>query len=380
MTPAGSLDLAADIVDLTAALVDVPSESFHEGRLADAVEAALVAEPHLVVRRMGDNIVARTDLGRSERVILAGHLDTVPAHGNERAVLVGAGEAVPVVGLDGLGVAAEERLYGLGACDMKGGVAVALSCAHAVPEPSRDVIYVFYAAEEVAAVHNGLGHLVRDRAQWLAGADMAILMEPSDGQVEAGCQGTLRVRATARGRRSHSARSWMGVNAVHAAGVLLQRLADYVPQQVPIDGLVYREGLSAVGIAGGVAGNVIPDECVVTVNYRFAPDKSEGQALEHVAQVCDGFELEVEDSSPGALPGLSQPAVGAFLAATGVRPAPKFGWTDVARFSALGLPALNFGPGDPSLAHTQEEHVPTEQLRRVRRVMGTWLGERVGGA
>lgn len=374
MTPVVPLDLAADVVDLAAALVDVPSESFHEGALADAVAAALAAEAHLQVRRLGDNIVAHTQLGRPERVIVAGHLDTVPANGNGRAVLVPAGGAVPVTGVDGADVAADERLYGLGSCDMKGGVAVALSCAHAIPEPSRDVTYVFYAAEEVAAVHNGLGHLVRDRPEWLGGADLGILMEPSNGQVEAGCQGTLRVRATARGRRSHSARSWMGVNAVHAAGELLARLADYVPQQVDIDGLVYREGLSAVRIAGGVAGNVIPDECVVTINYRFAPDKSPEQALAHVAEVCSGFELEVEDSSPGALPGLGQSAVQEFLASTGTRPAPKYGWTDVARFSELGIPALNFGPGDPSLAHTAEEHVPVEQLRRVRRLMGEWLG------
>ncbi|MFM2437845.1 MAG: hypothetical protein RLZ55_659 [Actinomycetota bacterium] len=386
MTATAPLDLAADIVDLTSALVDVPSETFHEGPLADAVERALRAEDHLRVERLGDNIVARTDLGRRERVIVAGHLDTVPAHGNDRAVLVPAGAAVPVLGLDGMGIAPEQRLYGLGSCDMKGGVAVALSCARMIREPVRDVTYVFYAAEEVAAVHNGLGHLVRDRPEWLAGADLAILMEPSRGEVEAGCQGTLRVRAKASGRRAHSARSWMGLNAVHAVGGLLQRLADYQPRRVDIDGLVYREGLSAVGITGGVAGNVIPDECVVTINYRFAPDRSEAEALAHVAEVCDGFELEVDDSSPGALPGLDQPAVQGFLAATGARPAPKYGWTDVARFSALGLPALNYGPGDPSLAHTAEEHVATDQLRRVRDVMGSWLaGEandegRPGGA
>lgn len=373
MTAAAPLDLAADVVDLTAALVNVPSETFHEGPLSDAVAAALVAAGHLRVERLGDNIVARTELGRGQRVIVAGHLDTVPAHGNDRALLVPAGATVPVLGLDGVEIAPEQRLYGLGSCDMKGGVAVALSCAHAIREPVRDVTYVFYAAEEVAAEHNGLGHLVRDRPEWLAGATMAILMEPSGGEVEAGCQGTLRVRATARGRRAHSARSWMGVNAVHAAGVLLRRLADYSPRQVEIDGLVYREGLSAVGISGGVAGNVIPDECVVTINYRFAPSQSEGEALAHVAELCDGFELEVEDSSPGALPGLLQPAVQDFLAATGTRPAPKYGWTDVARFSALGLPALNFGPGDPSVAHTAEEYVATEQLRRVRAVMGSWL-------
>lgn len=380
MTPSAPLDLAADVVALTAALVDVPSESFAEAHLADLVQAALAPLPHLRVERLGDTVVASTNQGLPERVIVAGHLDTVPAANNGRAILVPVGAPVPRVGLDGSATAAEERLYGLGSCDMKGGVAVALKCAHDLSHTSRDVTYVFYACEEVAAVHNGLAAVVSERPDLLDGADMAVLMEPSDAGVEAGCQGTLRVAVITRGRRAHSARSWLGDNAVHAAGEVLRRLDAYAPEQVQVDGLTYREGLNAVLISGGVAGNVIPDECTVTVNYRFAPVRSQDQALAHVHEVFEGFDVVLEDSAPGALPGLDLPAVRDFLAATGTSPKPKFGWTDVARFTALGVPALNFGPGDPSLAHTADEHVPTAQLRSVHRTMAAWLGATPAGA
>ncbi len=373
MSPDTPLDLAADIVELTAALVDVPSESFHETTLADSVEAALRRLPHLHVTRIGDSIVARTEQGRAQRVIIAGHLDTVPAAGNDHATLVRAGEPVPVVGRDGHVTATEDLLYGLGSCDMKGGVAVALSCAHSLIHTTRDVTYVFYACEEVAAVHNELGRIVAERPDLLADADMAVLMEPSNAGVEAGCQGTLRVAVTTRGRRAHSARSWLGDNAVHQAGEILRRLDAYSPAQVDIDGLIYREGLNAVLISGGVAGNVIPDECTVTVNYRFAPSTTEAAALHHVREVFEGFDVALEDTAAGALPGLDRDAVAEFIAATGSPPRPKYGWTDVSRFTAVGLPALNFGPGDPSLAHTVDEHVPVAQLESVRDAMFRWL-------
>lgn len=367
------LDLSGDVVALTAALVDIPSESYQEGALADLVEAALRRLPHLVVTRIGDNVVARTETGAAERVILAGHLDTVPANGNERAILVPVGGTVPVLGPDGEPLATEESLYGLGSCDMKGGVAVALHCAATVEKPSRDVTYVFYAREEVVASVSGLGEVLAAAPDLLDDAALAILLEPSNAGVEAGCQGTLRANVTVRGRRAHSARSWMGANAVHAAGEILNRLASYQAAEVDIDGLVYREGLNAVGINGGVAGNVIPDECTVTVNYRFAPNQSVEQAQAHVEAVFDGFEVSIEDSAAGALPGLSLPAVAQFLTLAGVEPAPKFGWTDVARFAALGMPALNFGPGDPRFAHTAEEHVPTADIRSVADTLRNWL-------
>ena len=339
---------------LAVQLVDIPSESRHEGPLADAVETALRSAGQLTVSRHRNTVVARTSLGRSERVLIGGHLDTVPEHGN-----------LPHRIDDGL-------LYGLGACDMKGGVAVALSLAASIDAPVRDVTYVFYECEEVDASLNGLQHLADERPELLQ-ADLAILMEPSDAGIEAGCQGTLRVEVTATGARAHSARSWLGSNAVHAAGEILDRLRDYQPRRPVVDGLEYREGLNAVSIVGGVAGNVIPDTCVVTVNYRFAPDRSVDEAVAHVREVFDGFAVAVVDAAPGARPGLDRPAAADFVRAVGETPRPKFGWTDVARFSGLGVPAINFGPGNPALAHTRYEHVPIAQIQSCETRMRSWL-------
>lgn len=348
------LDLGADVVNLTAALVDIPSESRHEQRIADEVEAALRQLDHVQVTRFGNTVVARTDLGRAQRVVLGGHLDTVPAADNLPHRIDG------------------DNLYGLGSNDMKGGVAVALRCAHELREPSRDVTYVFYECEEIDDEANGLRRLAEVHPEFLQ-ADFAVLMEPSDAGVEAGCQGTLRAHVRTSGERAHSARSWLGRNAIHAAADILNRLERYTPRTPVIDGLTYREGMNAVGIEGGVATNVIPDACEVTVNYRYAPDRSPQEALAHVHEVFDGYPLEVVDNSPGALPGLSHPAAQAFLKATGAVPRPKFGWTDVSRFSALGVPAVNFGPGDPSLAHTRGEYVPIEHLQRCEQQMLEWL-------
>ncbi len=349
-----ALDLSADVVALTAALIDVASESHDEAHIADLVERALTGLAHLKVDRHGNTLVARTDLGRSERVLIGGHLDTVPSAGNLPHHFEG------------------ELLFGLGSCDMKGGVAVALSLAYELSEPTRDVTYVFYEGEEVASQFNGLQHLADHQPELLT-ADLAILMEPSNSGIEAGCQGTLRAEITIAGTRAHSARSWMGVNAVHGAVDVLQRLADYVPECPTVDGLEYREGLNAVGIAGGIAGNVIPDSCMVTVNYRFAPSKTVDEAIAHVRQVFDGYEVIVVDVAPGARPGLDRPAAADFVTAVGAEPQPKFGWTDVARFSALGTPALNFGPGNPVLAHASNEHVEVAQIRSCRELLHRWL-------
>ena len=354
MTQTPSLDLGAGAVRLAIALVDIPSESRNEGPLADAVEAALSQVDHLTVFRHGNTVVARTMLDRAERVLIGGHLDTVPEHGN-----------LPHRIEDGL-------LFGLGSCDMKGGVAVALSLAATVAEPTRDVTFVFYECEEVDASLNGLQQLA-DHHPDLLEADLAILMEPSDAGIEAGCQGTLRVDVAARGSRAHSARSWLGSNAIHSAGEIIDRLRAYEPRQPVVDGLQYREGLNAVGIRGGVAGNVIPDECVVTVNFRFAPDRSLDEAVAHVREVFHGFDVMVMDGAPGAMPGLDRQAAADFVRAVGATPRPKFGWTDVARFSGLGVPALNFGPGDPALAHTRNEHVPLAQIESCEARMRGWL-------
>ena len=348
------LDPTADVVALTAALVDIPSESRHEAEIADAVEAVLREAPHLDVVRDGHTLVARTHLGRDSRVVIAGHLDTVPANDNFPSRLDG------------------DLLWGLGSCDMLGGVAVALRAAVHLSAPVRDVTYVFYEAEEIEATANGLGRLARTRPELLDG-EFAILMEPSNGVIEAGCQGSLRVDVVARGERAHAARSWMGDNAVHRLAPALQRLVDHRPRTPVIDGLTYHEGINAVGVSGGVASNVIPDEARLSVNYRFAPDRSEQEALAYLHTLFDGYDVVVTDSSPGALPGLDRPAAAAFVEAMGVEVNPKFGWTDVAQFSLLGVPAVNFGPGDPLLAHKKDEHVPVAQLRAVEQRLHAWL-------
>ena len=349
-----ALDLATDGVTLTAALCDVPSVSGDEGPLADAVEAALRGLGHLEVLRDGDAVVARTRLGRPERVVLAGHLDTVPIADN-----------LPTRLVDGV-------LHGRGTVDMKGGVAVQLRIAATVPEPTRDVTFVFYDHEEVDAASNGLGRLARAHPDWIA-ADFAVLLEPTSAVVEGGCNGTLRVEVTTRGVAAHSARAWRGHNAIHDAGRVLARLEAYAPREVDVDGLVYREGLNAVTIHGGIANNVIPDRCVVAVNYRFAPDRSLAQAEAHVREVLDGFEVAVVDGSAGARPGLDHPAAAAFVAAVGGEPKPKYGWTDVARFSALGVPAVNYGPGDALLAHADDERCPAADIARCEQALHAWL-------
>jgi succinyl-diaminopimelate desuccinylase len=260
---------------------------------------------------------------------------------------------------------------------MKSGVAVQLRlAAHFGASPEllgRDVTWVFYDGEEVESARNGLGRVARNRPE-LLDADFAVLLEPSNGVVEGGCNGTLRVDVTARGQTAHSARSWLGHNAIHEAAAILTRLAEYQAREVEVEGLVYREGLNAVGIRGGIAGNVVPDECVVSVNYRFAPSTSVEQALDHVRDVFSGYAVVLTDAAPGARPGLDQPAAQAFLAVVGEAPRPKYGWTDVSRFSALGVPAVNFGPGDPNLAHKDDEHCPVEQIRHCEAVLRGWLG------
>jgi succinyl-diaminopimelate desuccinylase len=255
---------------------------------------------------------------------------------------------------------------------MKAGLAVMLRLAAALPEPARDVTYLFYDNEETEAARNGLARLTQKQPDWLAG-DLAILMEPTANQVEAGCQGTLRVLVVVPGRRAHSARGWLGDNAIHKAGDVLIRLAAYQPRRVVIDHCEYREGLNAVRIEGGVSGNVVPDRCTVTVNYRFAPDRTEPDALAHVQEVLAPFECVLTDSAPGAMPGLSAPAAQEFVAAVGGTPVAKLGWTDVARFAALGVPAVNFGPGDPNVAHTRDEYVDTALIGECERALRGYL-------
>jgi len=348
------VDLHLDGAALTVQLVDTRSVSGEEGPIADAIEDALRALPHLTVHRDGNAIVARTMLGRPERVILAGHVDTVPVAGNLPARVEG------------------PRLYGCGTTDMKSGVAVQLRLAAGLTAPGRDVTYVFYDCEEVAADRNGLLRLSRNSPELLAG-DFAVLMEPSSAEIEGGCQGTLRAEVTVAGQRAHTARSWMGRNAIHEAGAVLDVLRGYTPREPDVDGLRYHEGLNAVGISGGVAGNVVPDECAVTVNYRFAPDISGEQAAEHVRSVFSAWPVTVLDVADGARPGLRQPAAAEFVAAVGGTPRAKLGWTDVARFSALGIPAVNYGPGISEIAHTPDEYVEIAKIAECESRLRAWL-------
>ncbi len=357
-TTSPPLDLSTDAVTLTRVICDIESVSGNERELADAVEGALRALPWLEVLRDGDAVVARTNLGRAERVVIAGHLDTVPVAANLPTWTEGSGDDLVV--------------HGRGTVDMKGGVAVQLKVAATTPEPTRDVTWVFYDHEEVEGFRNGLGRLARDHADWIEG-DFAVLCEPTAAGVEGGCQGTMRVDLTLPGVAAHTARSWMGHNAIHDAGHVLTRLQAYEPRRVVVEGLEYREGLNAVGILGGIAGNVVPDLCVVTVNYRFAPDRSVEDAEAHLREVFTGFDVTVTDAAPGARPGLDHPAAAAFVERVGRPPAAKFGWTDVSRFTALGIPAVNYGPGDPLLAHKDDERCPAVQILECERVLREWL-------
>ncbi|ANN98407.1 Probable succinyl-diaminopimelate desuccinylase [Mycobacteroides abscessus subsp. massiliense] len=351
-----ALELAGDPIALTAALVDIPSESRHEAQIADAVEVALREQTSgFEVIRNGNAVLARTNNGLGTRVMLAGHLDTVPAADNVPSRHEG------------------EILYGCGTVDMKSGDAVFLHLAATVT-PRVDLTLVFYDCEEIESSANGLGRIERELPDWLD-ADLAILGEPTAGLIEAGCQGTLRVVIRAGGTRAHSARSWLGDNAIHKLGAVLDRLAAYRARIVDIDGCQYREGLSAVRIDGGVAGNVIPDAAAVTVNFRFAPDRSPEQALVHVHEVFDGLDVQIEltDSAAGALPGLDRPAAAELVGAAGGVVRAKYGWTDVSRFAARGIAAVNYGPGDPNLAHTRGEHVPVQQITAVTDVLRRYL-------
>jgi succinyl-diaminopimelate desuccinylase len=350
-----------DLLALTAELVDIPSVSHQETALADYIDTALRDAGHLTVDRYGDTVMARTTLGRSRRLLLAGHLDTVPPFGPGGHLIEG------------------ETLSGLGAVDMKGGLAVLVDLARTVTEPAVDATFLFYTCEEVERRYNGLHHLVSERPEVLA-ADAAVLAEPTGGQVEAGCQGTMKVEVTVTGRRAHTARPWAGINAVHRLAPVLRVLESYVPRRVVLDGCEYIEQFQAVGVRGGVAGNVVPDEAVITINLRFAPDRDVAAAEEEVHRLLDhaldpaaGDRVEVVDAVAGALPGLDHPLLSGLVGATGRPPGAKLGWTDVATMSAAGEPAANYGPGDPLLAHTPDEHVSRAELAAVRHALSEVL-------
>ncbi len=342
--------MQVDLLARTGELVDVRSESHHEGELVALIEAELSAMDHLVTERLGDNVVARTHLGRSSRVVLGGHTDTVPANGNQTARIEG------------------DTLWGLGSADMKGGLAVMLELARLHVEPPVDCTYVFYAREEVAAHHSGLGEIVRERPDLLEG-DVAVLGEPTGGDVEAGCQGSVRLRLAFRGERAHTARAWMGRNAIHRLGSLLAAMDAHEPRQPEILGCRYHEALQAVSVSGGVAGNVVPDEVIVDVAYRFAPDRDAAAAELSVREFVGEFlepsdGIEVLDVANSAMPAVDHPFVAQMIERSALEVRAKLGWTDVARFADLGVPAINLGPGDATLAHTAEEHLERSSIER----------------
>ena len=337
-----------DLLTLTATLVEIASVSGDETRLVEFIEAELVGCPWLELTRVGDNLVARTHLDRPLRLVLAGHTDTVPANGNEGARIDG------------------DQLAGLGAADMKGGLAVMLHLARTVSDPAVDLTFVFYAREEIAAADSGLLELQRLRPDLLAG-DAALLGEPTSAIIEAGCQGTMRVRIVLQGTRAHSARAWMGRNAVHRLGPLLNALAEYPEREPELQGCRYHESWQAVRVEGGVAGNVVPDRVELLINHRFAPDRTPAQAEAHVRQVVapwlDGDDtFDVVDVVAGAAPSLDHPLLATLVARHDLAVEAKLGWTDVARFAEMGIPAANFGPGDPTLAHTAGEFVTRADL------------------
>ncbi|CAN5891119.1 succinyl-diaminopimelate desuccinylase [soil metagenome] len=339
-----------DLLGLTRDLVAIPSVSLDEAAIVTWLDDELAQVPWLTTERVGTNLIARTSLGRSTRVLLAGHTDTVPANGN----------ATPRID--------DDTLWGLGATDMKAGLAVMVELARTLAEPAVDVTYVFYAGEEVAAVHNGLGHLFADRPDLLE-ADVALLGEPTDATIEAGCQGTMRLRVTLHGARAHSARPWMGRNAIHRLGVLLGDVASHPGRRPVLDGCEFREALQAVTVEGGVAANVVPDRATVTLNHRFAPDRSAAEAEAAVRAVLaptleDGDEVEVVDLAPAAAPSLDHPILVTLIERNRLPVRAKLGWTDVARFAEHGIPAANFGPGDATIAHTADETVQRAPIDR----------------
>jgi succinyl-diaminopimelate desuccinylase len=346
----------SDLLASTAELVAIPSVSHDESAIADLLHDRLAAVPGLAVERIEDNVVARTQRGRPARLVLAGHTDTVPPNGNAEPRIDG------------------DRLWGLGSADMKGGLAVMLELAATAGAPALDVTYVFYVCEEVERSYNGLSHLWAVRPDLIAG-DAAVLLEPTGGRVEAGCQGTLRLSASLAGRRAHTARPWMGVNAIHRLGRLLALVEGYEGRRPVIDTCEYREALQAVAVHGGVAANVVPDQASVVLNHRFAPDRTVDEAerslLELLGPALDdaGDEVTRVDWAPPAAPALAHPLLASLVAASGAAPRAKLGWTDVAFFAERGVPATNFGPGDPSVAHTADEAVERSEIEAVHRIL-----------
>ena len=345
-------------LDDVLALVRVDSVSGNESSLAHHVAHVLRSVPNLDVEQIGDNVVARTTGRHATRLLVAGHLDTVPGDATSAHV-------------DG------DVVRGLGACDMKGSLAVMLELATESTPRSVEVTWVFYAREEVARAQSGLLEIAELRPDLLQ-ADAAVLGEPTGGRVEAGCQGTLRVSVTLNGVRAHTARPYTGRNAIHRLGELITRVASYQPRSVTIDGIEFVEQLQVVAVNGGVAANVVPDVATCTLNHRVAPDRTRDDAAATLASflgdlVEDGDSLDVVDWAPASVPALSNPHLVRLVGLTGLEARGKVGWTDVATLSGMGIAATNFGAGDPHLAHRADEFVTLAELDDFARVLHAWI-------
>ncbi|OYV64598.1 MAG: succinyl-diaminopimelate desuccinylase [Actinobacteria bacterium 21-64-8] len=345
-------------LDAAFEVVAIDSVSRNESNLATYVEATLRAHGSLDVERVGDNVIARTTGPRTTRVIVAGHLDTVPGDASTAYV-------------EG------DVLYGVGACDMKGSLSVMLEIAKATTARSVEVTWVFYAREEISRAESGLTEIFELRPDLMAG-DLAILAEPTGGAVEAGCQGSMRVEITLYGRRAHTSRPFTGLNAIHRAGALIERVASYVPRSVEIDGITFTEQLQVVNVSGGVAPNVVPDEVQVVLNHRVAPDRTRTSAEASLRELLDGFLndddlFQVTDFAPPTPPSLDDPRLRHLIELTGQKARAKVGWTDVATFFERGVPATNFGAGDPLLAHRSDEYVTRDELDAFATTLMAWL-------
>jgi len=350
--------LADDLADLLETLVNIPSLTGHEAAIAQWVSDRLEAAERGDVMRSGNSVVWRGPRRGRPLVVLAGHLDTVPG--------------------DGLPARREAgRLVGLGSSDMKAGVAVLLGLIERLDSAplAYDVAGVFYESEEGPLENNGLSRLLAGMP-WLRDARLAILLEPTSLKAEMGCVGTVNAEVRVRGKRAHSARPWLGVNAVERAAPWLVEVTRIPTTVARVQGVEYRETLQVTTLAAGVARNVVPDQLVANLNYRFPPDRDLAGAEARLrAWVPDDFELTVVDRAPPGRVCLDEPEVRAFVERFGLEVAGKQGWTDVAQFSAAGVAAFNFGPGIPEQAHQDGEYCPLENLEPAYRTLAGFLGE-----
>ncbi len=318
-------------------LVDIPSETGNEVVIRDAIAGRLVGLPRQVVE--SSLVVGEPGPGK---VLLVGHTDTVPLQGHVGARV----EA--------------DRVHGLGSTDMKGGLAVMV---HLLEDLGTErLVGVFYAGEEGPIAGNDLATIL-DTVPGLTSAEAGIVMEPTNREINAGCQGSVNATVSFLGEASHSARPWNGVNAITRAGEFLTMLDGLEPEVHPIEGLEFKEVVSVTRAAGGIANNVIPARFDLNVNYRFSPDRTTEEAIEHLRVLCEpADEFVVADTAPAAYPDMGHPLFQVLAESAGAAISHKQGWTDVAQLAQRGIPALNFGPGETALAHKPGESIAIADL------------------